>query len=117
MSNTKNQVIVCLLCGVLLNTEKSRMGTINVFHKFRGRKDTVDKPDLLKMKGNVPNSLKNKKGADFLVIICEKKDKHNDKKIECSELCPCLGTSSQTSPCSGESSEPSPGTTRDPQEQ
>ncbi|KAL2771713.1 protein S100-A7A [Daubentonia madagascariensis] len=92
--------------------EKSVMDMIDLFHKYTGRDDTIDKPGLLKMmKENFPNFLSacDEKGTHYLANVFEKKDKNEDEKIEFSEFLSLLGDiatdyhkqSHGAEPCSG----------------
>ncbi|KAB1260558.1 Protein S100-A7 [Camelus dromedarius] len=49
------------------------MGMIDMFHKYTGKDDTIDKPG-------------EKRGKDYLSNIFEQKDKNGDKKIDFSEF-------------------------------
>ncbi|XP_037355450.1 protein S100-A7-like isoform X1 [Talpa occidentalis] len=74
--------------------EKAIQGTIDLFHKYSGEKDTIDKPGLMKlMKENFPTFLAacDKKGTDYLANVFEKKDQNKDSKIEFSEFLSLLG--------------------------
>uniref|UniRef100_A0A452GEL4 Protein S100 n=1 Tax=Equus caballus TaxID=9796 RepID=A0A452GEL4_HORSE len=74
--------------------EASVIGIIELFHKYTGRDDMIDKPGLLKMlQDNFPNFLAacDKKGTDYLANVFEKKDKNRDKKIDFSEFLSLLG--------------------------
>ncbi|ELW47336.1 protein S100-A7 [Tupaia chinensis] len=74
--------------------EESIVGMIDLFHKYTGRDDAIDKPSLLKMmKENFPNFLSacEHKGTDYLANVFEKKDKNKDKKIEFSEFLSMMG--------------------------
>ncbi|XP_075396494.1 protein S100-A7-like [Tenrec ecaudatus] len=93
--------------------EKSIMGMIDLFHKYTGQDDTINKCNLLKMmKDNFPNFLCDceKRKRDYLANLFEKKDKNRDAKIEFSEFLSTLGDigtdyhnqSHGAEPCSGE---------------
>ncbi|XP_008062098.1 protein S100-A7-like [Carlito syrichta] len=94
----------------LTQAEKSMIGMIDLFHKYAGRDDTIDKPGLLTMmKENFPNFLSacEKKGTDYLGNMFEKKE--NNKRIGFSEFLSLLGDmatkyhnqSHGAEPCSG----------------
>ncbi|XP_004717967.2 protein S100-A7-like [Echinops telfairi] len=96
-----------------MTAEKSIMGMIDLFHRYTGQDDTIDKPGLLTMmKENFPNFLSDceKRKRDYLANLFEKKDKNGDKKIQFSEFLSTLGDigtdyhdqSHGAPPCSGE---------------
>ncbi|XP_037663593.1 protein S100-A7-like [Choloepus didactylus] len=97
--------------------EKTIMGLIDLFYKYTGEDDKIDKHNLLKMlMENIPNFLSCclKKGKDYLAHVFERKDKNKDGKIEFSEFFSLLGDigtdyhkqSHGAPPCTGETSDP-----------
>ncbi|XP_005911543.2 protein S100-A7 [Bos mutus] len=69
--------------------EQAITDLINLFHKYSGSDDTIEKEDLLQlMKDNFPNFLSacEKRGRDYLSNIFEKQDKNKDQKIDFSEF-------------------------------
>ncbi|XP_028343897.1 protein S100-A7-like [Physeter macrocephalus] len=63
--------------------EKTMIGMSDLFHKYSGPDDTIEKGDPLKLlKENFPNFLSacNKMGTDYLSTVFEKKDKNKDKR-------------------------------------
>ncbi|XP_057580627.1 protein S100-A7-like [Hippopotamus amphibius kiboko] len=74
--------------------EKCVTDIINLFHKYSGCDDTIEKPDLLRLlKEEFPNFLCacEQRGKDYLCTVFEKKDKNKDKRIEFSEFLSLLG--------------------------
>uniref|UniRef100_A0A8C9AAI7 S100/CaBP-9k-type calcium binding subdomain domain-containing protein n=1 Tax=Prolemur simus TaxID=1328070 RepID=A0A8C9AAI7_PROSS len=92
--------------------EQSMMDLIDLFHKYTGSDDMIDKPGLQKMmKENFPNFLSacEKKGIDYLSDVFEKKHKNKDGLMDFSEFLSLLGgiandyhkQSHGAEPCSG----------------
>ncbi|XP_055442796.1 protein S100-A7-like [Bubalus kerabau] len=69
--------------------EQAITDLINLFHKYSGHDDTIEKEDLLRlMKENFQNFLSacEKRGRQYLSDIFEKKDKNKDQRIDFSEF-------------------------------
>ncbi|XP_037670154.1 protein S100-A7-like [Choloepus didactylus] len=92
--------------------EKTILSLIDLFHKYTGKDDKIEKENFLKMlKENFPNFLRacEQKGTDYLTHVFEEKDKNKDKKIDFSEILSFLGDvatdyhnqSHGAPPCSG----------------
>ncbi|XP_061039804.1 protein S100-A7-like [Eubalaena glacialis] len=74
--------------------EKTTIGMSDLFHKYSGLNDTIEKGDPLKLlKENFPNflSARTKMGTDYLSTVFEKKDKNKDEKIDFSSFLSLLG--------------------------
>ncbi|XP_003802331.1 protein S100-A7-like [Otolemur garnettii] len=74
--------------------EKSMMALVDLFHKYVGSDDKIDKPSLSRMvKDHFPNFLSacEKKGKDYLGNAFEKADEDKDGKIDFSEILSVLG--------------------------